>query len=53
MWRWILPWKISKNTGYPIWWYTAPTIVNTFMETYDFSGKTVAHLVWRRMHCST
>lgn len=27
--------------GFPIWWYTAPTIVNTFMETYDFSGKTV------------
>ena len=27
--------------GYPIWWYTAPTIVNTFLESYDFSGKTV------------
>ena len=28
--------------GFPIWWGTAPTIVNTFMESYDFSGKTVA-----------
>ena len=27
--------------GFPIWWYTAPTIINTFMESYDFSGKTV------------
>lgn len=27
--------------GFPIWWGTAPTIVNTFMESYDFSGKTV------------
>lgn len=27
--------------GYPIWWYVAPTIVNTFMESYDFSGKTI------------
>lgn len=27
--------------GYPIWWYTNPTIVNTFFEAYDFSGKTV------------
>ena len=22
--------------GYPIWWYTAPTIINTFLESYDF-----------------
>ena len=28
--------------GFPIWWYTAPTIVCTFMETYEFSGKRVA-----------
>ena len=28
--------------GFPIWWYTAPTIVNTFMESYDFSGKMLA-----------
>ena len=27
--------------GFPIWWYTAPTIVNTFMEAYDFKGKTL------------
>ncbi len=27
--------------GFPIWWYTAPTIINTFLDTYDFSGKTV------------
>lgn len=27
--------------GFPIWWYTAPTIINTFMESYDFAGKTV------------
>lgn len=27
--------------GFPIWWYTAPTIINTFMEAYDFSGKRV------------
>ena len=27
--------------GFPIWWYTAPTIINTFMESYDFRGKTV------------
>ncbi|MBO6230701.1 MAG: NAD(P)H-dependent oxidoreductase [Ruminiclostridium sp.] len=27
--------------GFPIWWYMAPTIVNTFLESYDFSGKTV------------
>ena len=27
--------------GFPIWWGIAPTIVNTFLESYDFSGKTV------------
>ncbi|MCR4930911.1 MAG: NAD(P)H-dependent oxidoreductase, partial [Bacteroidales bacterium] len=25
--------------GFPVWWYTAPTIVNTFIDSYDFSGK--------------
>ena len=25
--------------GFPIWWYVAPTIVNTFLESYDFTGK--------------
>lgn len=28
--------------GFPIWWYVAPTIVNTFLESYDFSGKKIA-----------
>lgn len=28
--------------GFPIWWYTAPTIIKTFLESYDFSGKTIA-----------
>lgn len=27
--------------GFPIWWYVAPTIINTFLEQYDLSGKTV------------
>ena len=27
--------------GYPIWWGDAPRIVSTFMESYDFSGKTI------------
>lgn len=27
--------------GFPIWWYIAPTIINTFLENYDFSGKKV------------
>lgn len=27
--------------GFPIWWYIAPTIVNTFLERYDFSNKTI------------
>ena len=27
--------------GFPIWWYTAPTIVNTFLEQYDTSGKVI------------
>ena len=27
--------------GFPIWWYVAPTIINTFLESYDFKGKTV------------
>lgn len=25
--------------GFPIWWYIAPTIINRFLESYDFSGK--------------
>ena len=27
--------------GFPIWWYVAPHIINTFLETYDFAGKTI------------
>ena len=27
--------------GFPIWWYTCPTIINTFMEAYNFKGKTI------------
>lgn len=27
--------------GFPIWWYTAPTIIRTFLEAYDFTGKTI------------
>ena len=27
--------------GFPIWWYVAPAIVNTFLESYDLTGKTV------------
>lgn len=27
--------------GFPIWWYVEPRIVDTFLESYDFSGKTV------------
>lgn len=43
---------IKKNTldvasydtifiGFPIWWYVAPTIINTFLEAHDWSGKTI------------
>ena len=28
--------------GFPIWWYVAPTIINTFLEAYDFGGKKIA-----------
>ena len=27
--------------GFPVWWYTAPTIINTFIESLDLSGKTI------------
>jgi len=27
--------------GFPIWWYVAPTIINTFLEKHDLSGKTI------------
>jgi len=27
--------------GFPIWWYKAPTIIHSFLESYDFSGKVI------------
>ncbi len=27
--------------GFPIWWYVAPTIINTFLESYNFSGRKI------------
>ena len=27
--------------GFPIWWYVSPAIINSFLESYDFSGKTI------------
>lgn len=27
--------------GFPIWWYVAPTIINTFLESFDFTGKRI------------
>ena len=27
--------------GFPIWWYVAPTVINTFLEKYDFTGKKI------------
>ena len=31
----------SVYLGFPIWWYVAPTVINTFLEAYDFSGKKI------------
>ena len=31
--------------GFPIWWYREPSIIDTFMESYDFSGKKVIPFV--------
>ena len=31
--------------GFPIWWYVEPRIVDTFLESYDFSGKTIIPFV--------
>lgn len=31
--------------GFPVWWYREPSIIDTFMEAYDFSGKTVVPFV--------
>ena len=27
--------------GFPIWWYVAPTVINTFLESHDFTGKII------------
>ena len=27
--------------GFPVWWYIAPTIINSFLESYDFTGKKI------------
>lgn len=35
-------WKYDTiYLGFPIWWYVAPHIINTFLESYDFTGKTI------------
>lgn len=33
--------------GFPIWWYVAPTIISTFVESYDLSGKTIVPFATR------
>lgn len=33
--------QFLTDAGFPIWWYVAPTIINTFLEAYDFSGKKI------------
>ena len=37
--------------GFPIWWYIAPTIINTFLESYNLKGKTIilCH-IWRQRY---
>ena len=35
-------WNVrEEQSGFPIWWYVAPTIVKSFLESYDFSGKKI------------
>jgi hypothetical protein len=29
------------DAGFPIWWYVAPTIINTFLEKYDLTGRKI------------
>ena len=31
----------TTYVGFPIWWYVAPTIINTFLEQYDLTGKEI------------
>ena len=37
----IAPTQKLYQSGHAIWWYTAPTIIKTFLEVYDFTGKTI------------
>ena len=37
---WIEPYD-TIYLGFPIWWYVAPTIINTFLESYNFAGKKI------------
>ena len=37
----IKAWGELATFYFPIWWYVAPTIINTFLESYDFSGKRI------------
>ena len=37
----IAPLPKLYQFGHAIWWYTAPAIIKTFLETYDFTGKTI------------
>ena len=36
--------------GFPVWWYLAPNIILTFLESYDFTGKKV--IIWGTSHSS-
>mgnify|MGYP005850326447 CR=1 FL=1 len=31
----------TRTPAFPIWWYVAPTVINTFLEAYDFTGKKI------------
>ena len=37
----IAPTQNLYQSGHAIWWYTAPAIIKTFLELYDFSGKII------------
>ena len=37
----ILGLGLAAGCGYPIWWYQEPMIIDTFLESGDFSGKTI------------
>ncbi len=40
----IAPTQKLYQSGHAIWWYVAPTIVNSFLEQYDLTGKTIIPL---------